>query len=607
VSETQTLGASTNGRPRRHRNIPVSVEFGTPLARLADARRSDEFRRLLGADLAVLLERLGLDGESVAVSVSTVDSQRPIRVSVHGCFQPYPPTLMRRAWLASAPPGLQELAANRTAPPAGGFPSAWLETYAGLPDADPGLVLAFAARLVHAVVHERPSCLLAREQIVRYADRAGVEPDGIASILGPLVDLGVCLSDLALFRDVVREGEELGWSPEDTIEAAFTRMRSHIVELNVHPATLRRLLLCASTDDRFSVYSSQIAPGLQELFRDLEAQFFDRFGFLLPRFDWVAAPAMPEGMLSVRLDAWSSLPVPLVLPGERLAFPSGSAVEGARPTLHPMTGEPCMIVKGEKGAFDAAGVTTWGPIDYVVLNVFAELAARPGRVLGMEEVEYQIARLRYQLFDDVTNDGAYPDLVYAVLARFSIGDLTRVLRAFVDEGLSMRNLPEILERLVHYDTVRLDRDSLILFDDRIADAGAGARARLPSQLYYEYCRKQLKSYVSYRHSWAENTIVAYLLEPALEARAARIAAAVHAGGPRSSEWERQAEAFRDAVWTELQFLGVAPMGQVVLTTAAARAAVRALLAPELPDLPVVAFAELRADVNVQPIARIGVA
>jgi type III secretion protein V len=277
---------------------------------------------------------------------------------------------------------------------------------------------------------------------------------------------------------------------------------------------------------------------------------------------------------------------------------------------------PCAIVKGDKASFDAAGVTTWGPIDFVVLNVYAELAARPGRVLGMEEIEYQLARLRYQLVEitrdagpryEFVVDGAYRDLVYAALARYSIGDLTRVARAFAEEGLSIRSLPEILDRLAQYDTVPLERDSLLLFDDRIAEANASLKSHKPAQRHYEYCRKQLKSYLSYKHSWAENTIVAYLLEPPLESRAPRLAAAVRTGGPRSSAWEREAEVFRDAVWTELQFVGSGPMGQAILTTPAARAAVRALLAPELPDLPVLSYSELRPDLNVQPIARIGAA
>jgi type III secretion protein V len=233
----------------------------------------------------------------------------------------------------------------------------------------------------------------------------------------------------------------------------------------------------------------------------------------------------------------------------------------------------------------------------------------------MEEIEYQLARLRYELAEisdddggthlEIVGEGPHPELVFSALSQYSIGDLTRVFRAFVDERVSIRNMTEILERLVQYDTIPFEQPGrLILLDDRIPEQNGPSRARSRWRSHYEFCRKQLRSELSHRHSWGENTIVAYLLEPAIEARAQRLAAAVRSGGPRSSAWEREAEAFRDAVWRELHFVGPGPVGQVVLTTPAARPAVRALLESELPGLPVISYAELRPDVNVQPIARV---
>jgi hypothetical protein len=383
--------AATDGRARRRPVVPVVVEFGTPLAHAPTAATVDELKGLVGAELAIMIERLGIDGEP-SVAVSVVESRRPLRVSVHGCFQPYEPALARRAWLATAPASMHDLSAAAPATPEDGFPNAWLDALAGR-EADRGLVLAFAARLVRAVVLQSPSCLLGREQVVRYARRAGLEVDDVAPVLCDLLDLGVCVSDHSIVRDIVLEGRELGRAPEDTVEAAFAVMRSHVVELLVHPATLRRLLGVDGTDDRFSVYSSQVDPFLRELFRGVELRFFEEFGFLLPRFDWVASQSMPEGMLSVTIGTWSSLPVPLVMPGERLVLPADEDVlrkvappEAKRTTLHPMNGAPCTIMTGTKAAFDEQGITTWGPIDFVVLNLFAELASHPGRVLGMEEI-----------------------------------------------------------------------------------------------------------------------------------------------------------------------------------------------------------------------------
>ena len=99
-------------------------------------------------------------------------------------------------------------------------------------------------------------------------------------------------------------------------------------------------------------------------------------------------------------------------------------------------------------------------------------------------------------------------------------------------------------------------------------------------------------------------MVAYLLEPELEARLASGIQRTH-GIPMHPLPDEEAEAFRDAVWEELSLSGNPSAGRpVILTTEGVRASVRRLLEPELPDLPVLSYAELRPDVNVQPLARI---
>jgi type III secretion protein V len=252
-----------------------------------------------------------------------------------------------------------------------------------------------------------------------------------------------------------------------------------------------------------------------------------------------------------------------------------------------------------------AGYTTRGPTDWVVLNVFAELAAHADQLFGLEDLEYQLARLRYQLVrldngDGVVVEGTYPALVDTVLARYTLGDLTRVLRAMISEGLSIHNLPSILERLLEYDTVSSDPTAVVL-DDRLPLVPGTHDGW---QATYASLRRGLRSYISHRFSRAENTVVAYLLEPELEARLASGIQRTH-GIPTHPLPDEEAEAFRDAVWHELSLAGNSQAGRpVILTTEGVRASVRRLLEPELPDLPVLSYAELRPDVNVQPLARI---
>jgi type III secretion protein V len=247
---------------------------------------------------------------------------------------------------------------------------------------------------------------------------------------------------------------------------------------------------------------------------------------------------------------------------------------------------------------------TLGSTDWIVVNVFAEVAAHADQLFGVEDLEYQLARLRYQLVrldngEDVVVEGSYAHLVDTVLARYSLGDLTRVLRAMTSEGLSIHSLPSILERLLEYDTVSSDPATVVL-DDRLPLA-PGTNGGW--QATYASLRRGLRSYISHRFAWAENTVVAYLLEPELEARLATGIQRTH-GIPAHPLPDEEAEAFRDAVWHELSSAGDAATRPVILTAEGVRASVRRLLEAELPDLPVLSYGELRPDVNVQPLARI---
>jgi type III secretory pathway component EscV len=342
-------------------------------------------------------------------------------------------------------------------------------------------------------------------------------------------------------------------------------------------------------------------------FRELEQMFYTQFGFQLPELTWVPTPSIPEGMLSVRLEEWTGLPIPLVLPEQRIvdAEPEGLPVPSLGTAVHPVTGAARAIVdRSAEGPLEDAGYVTRGATDWVVLNVFAEAAAHADQLFGLEDVEYQLARLRYQLVrldngDRVVVEGTYPALVDAVLARYTLGDLTRILRAMISEGLSIHNLPSILERLLEYDTVSSDPAAVVL-DDRLPLVPGTTDGW---QATYASLRRGLRSYISHRFTWGGNTVVAYLLEPELEARLVTGIQRTH-GIPAHPLPDEEAEAFRDAVWQELSSAGNAPAGPVVLTTEGVRASVRRLLEAELPDLPVLSYAELRPDVNVQPLARI---
>jgi flagellar biosynthesis component FlhA len=589
--------------------LRLAIEFGDALEPLARASARAALTRAIEADVEGALRSLGLDGQA-QVELRSGKTARPLRLFVNGAVQPYPPMLVRRAWIAVAPPDLRSRAATtKQAPPS--YPKAWLAEYVkeleGSDTEGWSLVAAMVRRLTLAILLERPSRLLGDSQVRAYARATSLPPRAVAPVLRRLLDLGVSVRNRDDVAEIVREGEELQRPREDTVEAAFAQLRSHTAELRVHPRTLGELLEGPPPEEPLSVHAPAVPEHVQASFRELEQMFFAQFGFQLPELTWVPAPSIPEGMLAVKLEAWTGLPIPLVLPEQLIvdAEPEGLPVPALGTAVHPVSGAARAIVdRSEQGRLEDAGYVTRGSTDWIVVNVFAEVAMHADQLFGVEDLEYQLARLRYQLVrldngEDVVVEGSYPFLVDTVLARYTLGDLTRVLRAMLSEGLSIHSLPSILERLLEFDTVSSDPGAVVL-DDRLPLAPGTNNGW---QATYASLRRGLRSYISHRFTWAENTVVAYLLEPELEARLATGIQRTH-GIPTHPLPDEEAEAFRDAVWQELSSAGEASAGPVILTTEGVRASVRRLLEPELPDLPVLSYGELRPDVNVQPLARI---
>jgi FHIPEP family len=577
-------------------SVPMTIELSRALAPFRRASEAVLCARCLEADLNLLLGRLGIPGRTT-VSLGATRSNRPIRVLAHDQVLAYTPSLMLRAWLAVAPSELRLLPAAGAAAAKPRFPAGWLARYAretaAEEEPDWTLLSAFIERLALHAIMKHPSCLLGPAQLAAW--RGGLElpleDAELAVLLEALLDLGVSVADRQPISQLVREGAAIERPLLDTIEAAFTELRPHRIEIHVHPETLANLIPGSPESDAFTVYAEHVDKGLQGLFRKKEAEFFSTYGFVLPEFVWVPSPGMREGTVAIKIGEWWGLQVPMLPRGMRLVNATVAElgdIEG-RPAIHPLTGAHCAVVSdAAKETLEDRGVVTWGPVDFVILIAHADVSRRPGRLLGMEEVEYQLAKL-----DGLNGSGVSSAVVRACLACHTLGDLTRMLRAFVDERLSIRDLVGILERLLQFDTVSAPDSELFVVDGRLP-VPPGAEPGW--QDYYAFVRRHLSPYLSHMHTWHNNTVVAYELDSSLEERAGRPG--------EDALPQEEIESLRDSIWAHLHGLSPSPTGQIVVTTTRARARIRTLLAPEFPDLPVLARAELQPGVTIQQIGTI---
>jgi type III secretory pathway component EscV len=176
-----------------------------------------------------------------------------------------------------------------------------------------------------------------------------------------------------------------------------------------------------------------------------------------------------------------------------------------------------------------------------------------------------------------------------------------MLRALVEEGISIRNLRAVFELLLEVDFVVADAAKHIIFDDRLpfpSPPSEGWRQD-PANLA-AFVRTGLKRQISNKFSAGNEALSVLLLEPQIEEMLANGMAADSIASPMDRD--RIIKAIR----AEIQSLSPGGTLPAILTTVTVRPQLRRLLADEFPALPVLAYQELSPDLRIQPLARITV-
>jgi type III secretion protein V len=345
-----------------------------------------------------------------------------------------------------------------------------------------------------------------------------------------------------------------------------------------------------------------------------------------------AVPGLPAGPFVVLaavmgLVAWRLLAAPAPPPAEAAAGPAGAAprpgrkAAGAEASQAPVLTPIAVEVGTALGARLAAG-----PFDEMLPRLrerlFAELGlplpavrlrpaahvAETGYVLRLNEVplargavsggteeaaaqigEAVLALLRrhgHELFsiEEAQNlldalERTHPALVHEVVPKLiSPVLLTDVLRRLVEEGISLRNLRDILGALAEW--APQERDPVVLT---------------------EHVRGALRRTITYRHAGDGGVLAAYLLDPMIEDTVREAIQKTATGSYLALEPQLS----RDIIAAVGRAIGPAGAnGAVLVTGAEIRRYVRRLVELDHPDLAVLSFQELSPEAQIRPIARI---
>ena len=582
---------------RRDPEVPVVVEVDAAVPGLAAAAELAIPR--IAVELAELFERVGLVGRAVP-AVERIESTRAVRVRVHGELQPYDPRLARQVWLAVAREPVRQAALRFEAEPGHNIQDAWLR--AALDDAaDTATLSEFVWRLVVEVVERRAACLVGAKQVAEYApdlaDGRGSSPDALLSeVLRSMLGLGVWATNREAVLRSIQQGA--GRVAADIAETLVARLRPRRVEIHVNPMTLATLLSDSpSRSKSITVYAGIVPDHVRADFQETEEAVYLDFGIRLPDLFWVPSEQVPEEMVAVRINDVIGVGLPLPPEGMLLvnAVPSSLPDVEVRPALGP-AGPSALIREEDAAAVESTGYTTFDRLAFVRYLVFTEVRRNASRLLSVRDVEFELDRM------------GEPALVRAVLERWSLGEVTRVLRELLEGGLSIRDMRTVLERLLRFDTIEADADSLTVFDDRLPVSGPLPETPLArARTLARFVREGMSDFIGSRFSFGTDTMVCYVLDPQFEQLALDVAPDDFEGDIERPEVAGTLDLLRDAVWRELSYLPPAATTPVLLTSRRARTAVRRVVAPELPDLRVVRYSEIPADLNVMPVARIAAA
>ncbi len=260
--------------------------------------------------------------------------------------------------------------------------------------------------------------------------------------------------------------------------------------------------------------------------------------------------------------------------GRLLAIESGPScppLDGEK-TTDPTFGMPAYwIAERDRELAEALGYTVVDHATIIATHVGELVRSHAHRLLGRQEVQHLLdvlARTSPKLVDDVI-----PQLL-------SLGDVVRVLKNLVKEGISVRDMRSILEALGELATQTKD----------------------PEQLT-EMVRERLAPWITGRHRAADGVVNALTLDGRLEQilRMSLHEIAKGTGGALDPEMLRSVTNTAEKACERFTVHDASPL---VVTAPDLRRYVRAILERRLPHVPVVSFREIEPSAPLRVIDRL---
>jgi flagellar biosynthesis protein FlhA len=258
-----------------------------------------------------------------------------------------------------------------------------------------------------------------------------------------------------------------------------------------------------------------------------------------------------------------------IVPGHRLAINPGEGAPpiGGIPTVEPAFNLPAVwIDEGMRGEAEALGYTVVDGESVIVTHLTETVRRHVHELLTRQETKKLLDALREQ------NAAAVEEVVPD---RLGIGEVQRVLQHLLREGISIRDLGTILETVG--DRAATTRDPAVLA---------------------EYARQTLGRTITARYLGEDNTLRVISLDPHLEEAVADSLMPTPDGEQIALDPTR-AQSLVHSLASQVDRasgLGIRP---VLICSSRVRRHLRRLIEQAFPQLPVVAYNEIAANVRVE--------
>ncbi|MFD1705898.1 flagellar biosynthesis protein FlhA [Siminovitchia sediminis] len=243
-------------------------------------------------------------------------------------------------------------------------------------------------------------------------------------------------------------------------------------------------------------------------------------------------------------------------------------------TIEPSFGLPAKWIAEEvKEQAEIEGYTVVDPPSVVSTHLTEVLKANAHRLIGRQETK--------ELIDHLQEN--YPILVEEVTpSPLTIGDVQKVLSKLLKENVSVRNLPLIFETLADYGKVTLDTDVLT-----------------------EYVRQALARQITKQYADGEPTLKVITISGKVEKMIADSIQQTENGNYLAMD-PVDSQKIIEAAAAQIEELSNIQRSPIFLCSPAIRMYVRQLMERYFPQVPILSYNELEADVEVQSIGMVNV-